>query len=170
MKRLVSIITVVLLSGGVAWGQGEVVSFYGSSDTSGYTIVAPEDNPGFVLTDVVIQNFGNGVAPWSLHQDAETKLALRFANTSEAISVSKHFNSGIPIAAGTTLTIHFDGPNIYLGTVTLSGYIPCPDPCLAATVPTVGEWGTFIMLLLLMIGGTRLFARRASHEAREATS
>ena len=150
MSRLASIVAVVLLSAGVAWGdtRGEVVSYH-LPRLNGAIIIPVVPAGGFVLTDVVVQN---GDASIFVYENGVPKLSF---NIREPETISYHFESGIVFSAGTEVTLV-----IGVGRdVTFGGYIPCSNPC-DVPVPTVGEWGTVFMMMLILIGGTVVFAKR----------
>jgi IPTL-CTERM motif len=151
MTRLASTVAVLLLTTGTAYGQGEPVSFYVVASDSG-VLIAAEDNPGFVLTDIATTvDMGTLRLTTSgpIESTAATKLAYR-----TGLDPVLHLNSGVVFDAGEPIYM-FNG---FVGNVqlTLTGYIPSPS----ASVPTVSQWGLLLMVMVLLIGGTTIFARR----------
>ena len=152
MKRRIIIVAVLLLQSGAAFGQapGEVVSYKfqtKSSVSGGPNFIVPTG--GFVLTDIVA---GNDQLTYFVYRDQTIVMEYRVTPETHTLAMT----SGIPFEAGTGFTIT-SGPQ---WPITVSGYIPCSNPCNVA-VPTIGEWGTVFLMMLILTGGTVVFARRS---------
>ena len=146
MVRSASIVgLVVLLWGGVAYGQGEVRSYYQAA-SEGPIIIPSVPTGGFVVTDIVVSG-GSGIM--AIHENGVSKLDFGIISPEK---LSYHFESGIVFSAGTEVRIAPDPRN-----VTLSGYIPSPP---AGGIPTVSQWGLVVMVTLILIAGSVVFARR----------
>jgi hypothetical protein len=104
MSRSISIVAVVLLSAGVAYGQvpGEVVSYYGTGST-GLVIIDEVPADGFVLTDVVA-GYYNSDGHWielveQIDGNADVvKLGVKLGGAAYATH-SLHLDAGIPLVS-----------------------------------------------------------------------
>ncbi|MEE9293400.1 MAG: hypothetical protein V3W34_00340 [Phycisphaerae bacterium] len=128
------------------------ISFF--ADVVSGDVAAQVPTGGFVLTDIASKTTS---IMWLEQDDGATqeiKLSLRPPNGGRG---PHRLESGIVFDGGTSIRFFHGAP----GTehVTLSGYIPCSNPC-NVPVPTVGEWGTFLMIVMILIGGSVVFARR----------
>ncbi len=154
MKRSGSVFAgVLLLSAGVAYGQGEVVSFHGSG--SGGTFIVPDPlDFDFVLTDIVFNHLladTSYILAEVIDAQETPKVNVRSISQAGVASIWEyHFQSGIRFAGGSTIKVTSGS-----GTLTISGYY-----VTGGTVPTVGEWGLVVMVVLLMTAATVIFARR----------
>ena len=82
--------------------------------------------------------------------------------------ISYHFESGIPFSGNSAIKASIMiGSVVETYRITLSGYVPCPDPCqTAGVIPAVGSFGQAVMVLVLVVVGSVLLRRRndgASH-------
>ncbi len=154
MKRSVSVFAgVLLLSAGVASGrgQGEVVSYYMNSSAQAYVVgTAPPE--GFVLTDIVAHST-SATSTFSLCENTQGSCVTPRFNSRD-VGREYQFNSGVTFSGGPILiSWQFAGGSY----VTLTGYIPGTP---AGPVPTVSQWGLVVMVMLILIAATTIFARR----------
>ncbi len=153
MSRMMTVAVVVLLSAGVAWGQdqrGAIVSYYENLPDGGTWIASVPDG-GFVMTDIVTP----GGATVIVRENGVHKLVW----TSELGARSLHLTSGVPLAAGSVVTLLHGGGASTIQ-IALSGYIPCPAPCGLSTIPAVSTIGLVIMVSGLLAAGGYVMRRR----------
>ncbi len=149
---------VVLLSAGVAYGQGEVVSFYVEleSPPSGSVhelvpIVPGTD--GFVVTDI----YTPGVDEFTLLEVIGQTETTIFSVDGGGHPLLFQLNSGLVFESGSSIKLHKQNGTAGTVRITLSGYLANPP---GGTVPTVSQWGLVVMVVLLMTAATVIFARR----------
>ena len=159
MIRQVSIVAVVLLATGAAYGHvtqtGEVVSYckINVNVSGSHVVVSAGEIPagGFVLTDVIVTDESAG----SLCRFTQGSTYL-FTVLSSASVQSWHLNSGVQVEPGTNLTVDFDGSAPHRD-VTISGYVPAPG---AGTVPAISGVGFALMVVALAALGGAVFRRK----------
>lgn len=143
MYRAASIVAVLLLTAGVAYGgPADIVSYYSEcAEADGICPVMMGDD--FVLTDIVISTCtGSWVA---ITQDGATKIRFLPGTGGEGY----HLNSGVPLHSGQIDLESAEGSTFRL---TLCGYIPDPPASvfsasnlsLGATVIFIVAVGGFI--------------------------
>ena len=145
-----SVILLVLLSAGVAFGHGqrEVVSYYASGE-SGLVVIPEVPEGGFVLTDVA----ASAETRITVFDNGEPKLNLMLGGLAEVESA--HFNSGIPFSPGSTVTVTHNLGVSYA--ITLTGYIPCSRAC-GGDEPRITKAG--VGVLALLASGAFIMGRR----------
>jgi IPTL-CTERM motif len=139
--RWVLVLAIVGYCSQAAWAQGQVRSYF---VTEGGTVDPSLPVEGFVVTDISVAATPRRL---NLKEGAVPKVDLTVGLDGH------HFTSGIPFAGGSELFLDLNG---YSEVVTISGYIPSPS----VGVPTVSQWGLLLMVMVLLIGGTTIFARR----------
>ncbi len=147
-----------LLFASQVYGQ-QVVS-YSATVTSGQLIASNLPSSGFVLTDILIGDDSSERITLSevVGATATTKFAGMFSSANISIpdsSHSYHFRSGIPFVGGSDIRLDIvSGANPAI--FTISGFIP---GTASAAAPAMSDWGTGIMLLLVLAVGGVVFSK-----------
>ena len=117
---------------------------------------------GFVLTDVILR-FPDAdllLEEFDGVVDDVYKLAWTPGPVNGPFN-ALHFESGIVFEGGTSIRADKTGAPSNMS-IALSGYIPSPP---AGSVPTVGQWGLVVMVLLLITAATVIFATTKTKRA-----
>jgi IPTL-CTERM motif len=156
MTRMASIVAVLLLTAGTtSYGQ-EVVSFSFSGTVGPDIQIATVPTGGFVLTDIIVSGNASPTISTAIQikRSLGGEIVLSWVPSSTDLT-KLHFESGIAFDSETNIFAGKNGSADPL-LINLIGYIPSPE----VSVPTVGEWGLVLMVMMLLIGGTTIFARR----------
>ncbi len=162
MARSISVVAVVLLLAGVARGHphGEVVSYYAEVYEQ-EIVLSSVPSGGFILTDVRCGGLGNGV--FRLVQIVDGQEETKTAILGDALH---SFRSGISFEGGSQIKFDLISGGVGPFSMTLSGYVPCPDPCgSSGAVPAVSTIGLGVMVVLVLAGGGFIFSRRQRQAA-----
>lgn len=134
------------------YGPGQVVS-YCEEVLNGGIIVESAPAGGLVITDIVFGELGSGDFS-GIRVNGEVAFSARLGSV--RASQSYHFNSGIAVPEGASITARhgYSEARYY----TLTGYIPQSIP--KGNVPAVSAWGLGVMVLLLLTAASLLMRRR----------
>jgi len=164
-----AVAAVMLVGAGsaLADARGEVRSYYQSrSSTTLEEIVDVIPPGGFVMTDISFAYANSGdLAFWERVDTARyVRLELKHSTDPTGASPTYHFRSGIYFAPGSAIDVV--GPSG--AAITISGYVPCPDPCTACNPPyasAIGNNGLAILVVLLLGAGSYLMRQRRAATA-----
>ena len=160
MKRSMSLVAAVLLSGGVAYAD-TVVSYCGGGNAHGGIKITDIPAEGFVLTDIIISRPGEqrfrfwdgAVEVGELVLEVDGNLTTGYV---------WHWESGISLSGSAELWVQaLDGGGSGFLMYTVSGYIPSPS----STVPAVGELGMALMAAAIVVVGAIVFTRMKQRQA-----
>jgi len=162
-RRSMSFVAVLglLSSGGVAFGQGQVVSYFASgSFPDPIVMVDPVPAGGLVVTDIATVTTQATVKLRIVEVDGSNNNIIKLH---AVFSEDKPYSlrSGLRFEPGTRVEVLDGGSS--LG-VSMSGYVPSGS----GSVPAISAWGLGILGLCLLLGAT-LLMRRQSVSTRFAT-